>query len=68
MLKVEVNCLDSYLIVKMFDKPRMFEAPDDFWKRRGYRKVPALNTEYRWKDVGEETETAKPMTFWLKAL
>ncbi|MBJ7276224.1 hypothetical protein JHC43_07045 [Marinobacter salarius] len=52
----------------MFDKPRMFEAPDDFWKRRGYRKVPALNTEYRWKDVGEETETAKPMTFWLKAL
>lgn len=27
-----------------------------------------LLPEYRWKDVGDHRETAKPMTFWLKSL
>lgn len=49
-------------------RPADYQPLDGFWQKRGYRKVPELATEYRWKDVGEEVETAKPMTFWLKAL
>lgn len=49
-------------------RPTDYQPLDEFWQKRGYQKVPALNTEYRWKDVGEDLETAKPMTFWLKAL
>ena len=41
---------------------------DAFWQRRGYRKHPQLRAHYRWKDVGEEAETPKPMIFWLKPL
>lgn len=49
-------------------RPAGYQPLDGFWQNRGYRKVPELNTTYRWKDVGEDVETAKPMTFWLRAL
>lgn len=49
-------------------RPADYQPLDEFWKNRGYRKEPALNTKYRWKDVGDSRETAKPMTFWLKSL
>lgn len=49
-------------------RPRHYQPLDAFWGNRGYRKLPELKTEYRWKDVGEKEETAKPMTFWLKTL
>jgi GNAT superfamily N-acetyltransferase len=49
-------------------RPRNYQPLDDFWNHRGYRKVPELATRYRWKDVGENHETDKPMTFWLKSL
>ncbi|GGO77890.1 GNAT family acetyltransferase [Marinobacterium nitratireducens] len=41
---------------------------NDFWANRGYVHQPTLRTEYRWKDVGETCETAKPMSFWLREL
>ncbi len=49
-------------------RPAGYQPLDGFWQNRGYRKAPELNTTYRWKDVGEDVETAKPMTFWLRAL
>ena len=49
-------------------RPDDYVPLDDFWQRRGYQKVPSLQTRYRWKDVGDTQETAKPMTFWLKQL
>jgi GNAT superfamily N-acetyltransferase len=41
---------------------------DAFWNKRGYFKHPELHTTYLWKDLddAEGTESAKPMTFWLK--
>lgn len=37
-----------------------------FWNKRGYVQHPELHTQYRWKDLDDTEETAKPMTFWLK--
>lgn len=31
------------------------------------QKRPDLNTEHVWKDFDQAEETAKPMTFWLRA-
>ncbi|PKM10526.1 MAG: GNAT family N-acetyltransferase [Gammaproteobacteria bacterium HGW-Gammaproteobacteria-3] len=39
---------------------------DKFWNKRGYFKHPELKTTYTWKDLDEDAETPKPMTFWLK--
>ncbi|PMR73446.1 GNAT family N-acetyltransferase [Billgrantia endophytica] len=39
-----------------------------FWHSRGYAHHPELATTFRWKDLGEEHETDKPMVFWLKSL
>lgn len=49
-------------------RPASYQPLDEFWKNRGYRKVPELRTGYFWKDVGDDQETEKPMTFWIKAL
>lgn len=49
-------------------KPDDYQPLDEFWARRGYQKVPELSTEYVWKDIDQQAETAKLMTFWLKSL
>jgi len=47
-------------------RPRAFVPLDRFWAKRGYAKHPELTTHISWKDHDEETESLKPMTFWLK--
>lgn len=48
--------------------------PDDYqplnavWRHYGYVKRSDLLTHYRWKDIDQPEETAKPMAFWLKRL
>lgn len=49
-------------------RPAGYEPLDAFWNRRGYRHLPELRTEFTWRDVGEDAETAKPMSFWLKEI
>lgn len=49
-------------------RPASHRALDGFWQRQGFRKVPELTTTYSWKEVGEDAETPKPMTFWIKEL
>lgn len=49
-------------------RPADYVPLNDFWANRGYEHQPALRTEYRWKDVGETDESAKPMSFWLREL
>jgi hypothetical protein len=41
---------------------------DAFWNRRGYVHQPQLRTEFSWRDIGEDKESAKPMSFWMKEL
>jgi GNAT superfamily N-acetyltransferase len=47
-------------------RPLNYVPLDPFWNKRGYIKHPELKTTYRWKDLDDTEETAKPMTFWLK--
>jgi len=47
-------------------RPKDYVPLDAFWNKRGYVKHPELTTTYSWKDLDEDKETAKPMTFWLK--
>lgn len=49
-------------------RPADYEPLDRFWQKRGYHKTPELATTYSWKDLDEAEQSAKPMTFWMKAL
>jgi GNAT superfamily N-acetyltransferase len=58
-------------VVRPSDHP---QRPDDyvphdaFWAKRGYRRRDDMIASFAWRDVGETSETAKPMVFWLKEL
>ena len=49
-------------------RPADFKPLDEFWQHRGYVKCDNLITTFSWKEIGEPAESAKPMTFWMKAL
>lgn len=49
-------------------RPADYRPLDGFWIKRGFTRHPELRTHYKWKEVGEEGETPKQMTFWLKSL
>lgn len=49
-------------------KPEGYKPLDDFWQRMGYIKQVGMLTEFSWKDIGEESESKKPMQFWMKTL
>jgi len=39
-----------------------------FWTHRGYSRRPELVCRMSWRDIGEATETEKPLIFWSRAL
>lgn len=47
-------------------RPAGYAPLDEFWGRRGYAQRADLRTMLAWQDIGEEGETEKPMSFWLK--
>lgn len=49
-------------------KPASYRTPDAFWLQRGFTPQPGLHADYRWRDLGEPSETVKSMVFWLKEL
>lgn len=49
-------------------RPDGYVPLDAFWRRRGYARVPGLQTHFAWKDVDQPGETEKPMEYWLKRL
>jgi GNAT superfamily N-acetyltransferase len=49
-------------------RPKNYQPLDDFWKKRGYRKMDGLMAHFSWTDIGDSQPTDKPMQFWLKAL
>lgn len=49
-------------------RPAGYQPLDAFWQKRGYRKLDGTLTHYRWRDVGEKQETAKPMQFWAREI
>jgi hypothetical protein len=49
-------------------RPVDFVPLDRFWSKRGYSIQPELQTEFSWKELGEEMASPKQMTFWMKRL
>lgn len=49
-------------------KPADYLPLDAFWNKRGFRKRPELICYFPWQDLGEATESLKPMVFWTKEL
>ena len=49
---------------------RPFDARplDPFWRARGYAPLTGVVAEFEWKDVGLESQTAKPLQFWIRDL
>lgn len=49
-------------------RPADYRSNDAFWIKRGYQKVPALQTAMAWPDMGETHSTSKPMIFWIREI
>lgn len=49
-------------------RPADYAPLDGFWSRQGYVKQPHLCAEFVWKEIGEEAESPKSLTFWIKEL
>lgn len=48
--------------------PAEYRPLDEFWKSFGFLKHPELQAQFTWKEVGEDVESPKTLTFWLKQL
>lgn len=49
-------------------RPPGYVPLDEFWKKRGYAKHAELATTFSWQELDEESESEKPMVFWLKRI
>ena len=49
-------------------RPAGYRAPEALWLRQGYVRHPELQAVFVWKETGEEAESPKKLTFWLKEL
>ena len=47
-------------------RPAGYRPLDEFWRSQGYAKHPELQATFVWKEIGEETESPKTLTFWVK--
>lgn len=48
-------------------RPEGYRPLDEFWKSQGYVKHPELQATFVWKETGEDAESPKTLTFWLKS-
>ena len=49
-------------------QPQDYRQLDEFWRSQGYVRRPELQATFVWKEIGEETESPKTLTFWSKEL
>lgn len=49
-------------------RPQGFRPLDGFWKSCGFRPVPGLTMTFFWPEIGETTESAKTMDFWVREM
>lgn len=48
-------------------RPAGYRPLDGFWTSRGYQKQAGLKVEFSWKEIGEEEDSPKTLTFWTKS-
>ena len=49
-------------------RPADYRPLDAFWRARGYEPLPGVIAQFSWKDLGEASETLKPLQFWIRGL
>ena len=49
-------------------RPAAYRSPETLWARQGYVRHPELQARFVWKETGEECESPKTLTFWIKEL
>ena len=49
-------------------KPAGYRPLDPFWAKRGYAPLPGVIARFRWTDLGESTQSEKPLQFWGRKL
>lgn len=49
-------------------KPENARSNDAFWLGRGYQPLPGVIAEFSWKDLGDDTESIKPLQFWMREI
>jgi GNAT superfamily N-acetyltransferase len=49
-------------------RPATYRPLDEFWAAQGYTRHPELQATFVWKEIGEDHESPKSLTFWLKEL
>ena len=47
-------------------RPEGYRELDEFWRSQGYVRHPELQATFVWKEIGEEVESPKTLTFWVK--
>lgn len=47
-------------------RPAAYQVLDSFWQRRGFRRQDDLKAMFSWREIGEDEESAKSLTFWTK--
>ncbi len=47
-------------------RPQGYRPPDCLWQKLGFEKDKNRMAYFRWKDLGQESETEKPMNVWVK--
>ncbi len=49
-------------------RPEGARSNDAFWRKRGYAPLPGVKAEFSWTDLGDASETKKPLQFWMRKL
>lgn len=47
-------------------KPAGYRSLEDFWRSRGYVKTAHLQSQFSWKEISEDSESSKPMQYWMR--
>lgn len=47
-------------------RPAGYTPLDGLWTQQGYTRHPELQCTFVWKEIGEDAESPKTLTFWLK--
>lgn len=49
-------------------RPEDYRPLDGFWHKRGYAPIVGLQTQFAWREIGDSSESAHAMQFWLGRL
>lgn len=49
-------------------RPAHYRGLEMFWRNLGYQPIPGMIGALSWRDLGEDSESEKPMQFWLRSL